>query len=156
MDLASVVPVLAIVILGTIHIPVESGDRPMDALAYLCGIVGAVSLVFWRRSAVAVVGVVLITTAIYSARDYAGGPALLPGPLALLALGYTAPRRVGWIGAASYVVVTILVRVTMGNAAIGELLIIVGWASAAVLAGQALAARGERAAAQRRARRPRG
>jgi signal transduction histidine kinase len=147
-DLASVVPVLAIVILGTIHIPVESGDRPMDALAYLCGIVGAVSLVFWRRSAVAVVGVVLLTTAIYSARDYAGGPALLPGPLALLALGYTAPRRVGWIGAASYVVVTILARVTMGNAAIGQLLIIVGWASAAVLAGQALAARGERAAAQ--------
>ena len=43
-------------------------------------------------------------------RDYAGGPALLPGPLALLALGYTAPRRVGWIGAAGYVVVAVVVR----------------------------------------------
>jgi signal transduction histidine kinase len=148
-DLALVAPVLAAVILGTIHIPVESGDRPMDALAYVCGIVGAASLVFWRRSAVAVVGVVLITTAIYSARDYAGGPALLPGPLALLALGYTATRRVGWIGAASYVVVTTLVRFAAGNAVLGEMLILVGWASAAVLGGQALAARGERAAAQR-------
>ncbi len=148
-DLALVVPVIAVVILGTIHIPVDPGDRPMDALAYVCGIVGAASLVFWRRSAVAVVGVVLITTAIYSARDYAGGPALLPGPLALLALGYTAPRRVGWIGAASYVVVTILVRFAADNAVLGELLILVGWASAAVLAGQALAAREERAAAQR-------
>jgi signal transduction histidine kinase len=148
-DLALVLPVLAAVILGTIHIPVEAGDRPMDALAYACGIVGAVSLAFWRRSAVPVVAVVLLTTAVYSARDYAGGPALLPGPLALLALGYTAPRRVGWIGAASYVVVTIVVRVAAGNAAIGQLLILAGWASAAVLAGQELAARGERAAAER-------
>jgi signal transduction histidine kinase len=148
-DLALVVPVLATVTLGTAHIPVEGGDRPMDALAYVCAIVGATSLVFWRRSAVAVVGVVLVTTAIYSARDYAGGPALLPGPLALLALGYTAPRRVGWIGAASYVVVTIVVRFAVDNAPLGELLVLVGWASAALLAGQALAARGERAAAQR-------
>ena len=32
--------------------------------------------------------------AVYLARGYPGGPALLPGPLALLALGYPAPRRV--------------------------------------------------------------
>ncbi len=145
-------PVLAIVILGTIHIPVEAGDRPMDALAYACGIVGALSLMFWRHWAVAVVGIVAVTTAVYSAREYAGGPALLPGPLALLALGYTAPRRVGWIGAAGYVAVAVAVRLAVGDADLGELLILVGWASAAVLAGQAIAARAERAAAERERR----
>ena len=148
-DVVLVVPILTIVILGTIHIPVEAGDRPMDALAYACGIVGALSLVFWRHWAVAVVGVVAVTTAIYGAREYAGGPALLPGPLALLALGYTAPRRIGWIGAAGYVAVAVAVRLAVGGADLGELLILVGWASAAVLAGQAIAARGERATAER-------
>jgi signal transduction histidine kinase len=148
-DVVLVVPILAVVILGTIHIPVEAGDRPMDALAYACGIIGALSLLFWRHWGLAVVGIVAVTTAVYSAREYAGGPALLPGPLALLALGYTAPRRVGWIGAAGYVAVAVVVRLGVGDADLGPLLIIAGWASAAVLAGQAVAARGERAAAER-------
>ena len=121
----------------------------MDALAYACGIIGAGSLLFWRHWGLAVVGIVAVTTAVYSAREYAGGPALLPGPLALLALGYTAPRRVGWIGAAGYVAVAVVVRLAVGDADLGPLLIIAGWAFAAVLAGQAIAARAERAAAER-------
>ena len=149
LDVVLVGPVLVIVVLGTMHIPVEAGDRPMDALAYACGIIGALSLVFWRHWAIAVVGVVAITTAVYSARDYAGGPALLPGPLALLALGATTPRRVGWIGAAGYVGIAVAARLTVGDADLAELLVLVGWASAAVLAGQAIAARGERVAADR-------
>jgi signal transduction histidine kinase len=144
-----VLPILAAVILGTMNIPVEAGDRPMDALAYACGIIGAVSLMFWRHWAIAVVGVIAVTTAVYTARDYAGGPALLPGPLALLALGYSAPRRVAWIGAAGYVATAVVARLAGGNPEFGELLIIVGWTSAAVLAGQAIAARGERVAADR-------
>jgi signal transduction histidine kinase len=148
-DVVLVLPILVIVILGTIHIPVEAGDRPMDALAYACGIIGAGSLLFWRHWGLAVVGIVAVTTAVYSAREYAGGPALLPGPLALLALGYTAPRRVGWIGAAGYVAVAVVVRLAVGDADLGPLLIIAGWAVAAVLAGQAIAARAERAAAER-------
>ena len=148
-DVALVVPVLAIVILGTVNIPVEAGDRPMDALAYACGIVGALSLVFWRHWGVAVVGVVAVTTAVYAAREYAGGPALLPGPLALLALGYTAPRRIGWIGAAGYVAVAAVARLALGDEDVAYLLVVAGWASAAVLAGQAIAARGERVVAER-------
>ena len=74
---------------------------------------------FWRHWGLAVVGVVAVTTAVYSAREYAGGPALLPGPLALLALGYTAPRRVGWIGAAGYVAVAAVVRLALGDADLG-------------------------------------
>ena len=75
------------------HIPVDASDRPMDALAYVCGVVGTLALVFWRRWPVVVVGIVAITTAVYLGRGYAGGPALLPGPLALLAVGYPAPSR---------------------------------------------------------------
>ena len=40
-------------------------------------------------------------------------------------------------------------RLTVGDADLAELLVLVGWASAAVLAGQAIAARGERVAADR-------
>ena len=86
----------------------------------------------------------------YLARGYPDGPALLPGPLALLALGYRAPRRIAWIGAAAYLASAFIGRaVGSDDIGYGNLLAVVGLASAAVLAGQAIAARGERAAAQR-------
>jgi signal transduction histidine kinase len=107
--------------------------------------------VFWRRWPV-VVGIVATTTAVYVGRGYAGGPALLPGPLALLALGYAAPRRVGWIAAAGYIVTAAVARLVFGDADLTQLLVLVGWASAAVLAGQAIAARAERTASERERR----
>ena len=111
--------------------------------------VGTLALVFWRRWPVVVVGIVAITTAVYVGRGYAGGPALLPGPLALLAVGYATPRRVGWIAAAGYVAMAAVARLVFGDAEITQLLVLVGWASAAVLAGQAIAARAERTANDR-------
>ncbi len=86
----------------------------------------------------------------YLARGYPDGPALLPGPLALLALGYQAPRRTAWIGAAAYLASAFVGRaIGSDDIGYGDMLAVVGLASAAVLAGQAIAARGERAAAQR-------
>jgi signal transduction histidine kinase len=152
LDVALVLPIIAAVILGTVHRDVEAGERAIDAVAYATGIVGAGSLAFWRRWSSVVTGIVAITTAVYVARGYDEGPALLPGPLALLALGYTTPRRIGWIGTAGYVAAAVAARLWAGDLAAGELLLAVGWASAAVLAGQAIAARGERAAAQRERR----
>jgi signal transduction histidine kinase len=149
-DIAGALVVVGIVILGTSHIDVGSEDRAMDWLAYACGIGGAASLAFWRRWSVLVTGVVAVTTAVYVARGYAGGPALLPGPLALLALGYAAPRRVAWVGGTAYVVSALVARlISPDGFEDWGVLAVVGWASAAVLAGQAIAARGERAAAQR-------
>lgn len=148
-DLAVVAVVLALVLVGTANIDVDADNRPMDALAYACGVVGTLSLLLWRRAVVVVAAVVAVTTAVYAARNYAGGPALLPGPLALLALGYSTSRRVAWTGAAGYVVVAVLARLLLGNADFAELLVLVGWSSAAVLGGQAIAARGERAAVDR-------
>lgn len=148
-DIAVVALLLVPVILGTAHVDREAGDRAADALAFMCGVVGIVALLLWRRFAVAMVAIVAVTSAVYIARDYAGGPALLPGPLALLALGYTTPRRTGWLGAAGYVVTVAVGNVVASGGLSIELVILPGWASAAVLAGQALAARGERAAAAR-------
>jgi signal transduction histidine kinase len=148
-DFVVVLPVLAVVLLGTANFPLEADDRPMDAVAYACGVIGALALAFWRRWPVHVVGTVAVTTAVYVGRGYAGGPALLPGPLALLALGYAAPRRVGWIAAACYVATAAIARLVFGNADVTPLLVLVGWASAAVLAGQAIAARAERTASER-------
>lgn len=147
-DVALVVPLIAVVVIGMWRIDSESGDRPVDWLAYALGVTGVSSLAFWRRSAPWVTALAATVMFVYLARDYTGGPALLAGPLSLLALGYTVPRRMAWIGAAG-----LAVAATVGGA-LGKGLglpgvIAFGWSFAAVLAGQALAARGERAAAER-------
>jgi signal transduction histidine kinase len=148
LDLAAVAPIVVVVVLGTRHIERDAGARAVDWIAYVCGVAGAAALVFWRRWPREVTAVVAVTMFVYLARDYTGGPALLPAPLALLALGYAAPRRTGLIGAATLAVVA------AAGSAIGPglgipVLVALGWTFAAVLAGQALAGRNERAVAQR-------
>ena len=93
----------------------------MGALAYVCGVVGALALAFWRHWPVLVVGIVAVTTA--GVRP--GLVVTLPAPLALLALGYAAPRRVGWIAAAG---VAAAVAAWCSAAGI-QLLVLIGWAS---------------------------
>ena len=142
--------VVGIVILGTTHMEWEAADPARDWLAYACGVTGAASLAFWRRWPLAVTAIAAVTSGVYLARGYPDGPALLPGPLALLALGYQAPRRIAWIGAAAYLASAFVGRaIGSDDIGYGDMLAVVGLASAAVLAGQAIAARGERAAAQR-------
>jgi signal transduction histidine kinase len=148
-DIVGALVVAAVVALGTSHLSVEHGERPIDTIAYVCGVGGALALAFWRRAPLVVLAVVAVTTAVYSARNYTGGPALLPGPLALLAVGYRAPRRAGWVGAGGFVALAVVARMAFSKLTLVETLVLVGWAAAALLAGQALAARGERAAAQR-------
>ena len=149
-DVVGALVVVGIIILGTTHMEWEAGDPARDWLAYACGVIGAASLAFWRRWPLAVTAIAAVTSGVYLARGYPDGPALLPGPLALLALGYQAPRRVAWIGAAAYLASAFIGRAVSGDEiGYGDMLAVVGLASAAVLAGQAIAARGERAAAQR-------
>lgn len=141
--------VLVAIIVGTAQIEPEAGNRSVDALAFGCGIVAAVSLLWWRRWAPVVAAVVTLAVAVYLARDYPGGPALMPGPLSMLALGCTASRRTAWAGVALLLAGTGVGRLVAGYSLLLHELVFLGWASAAVLAGQALAARGERAAAER-------
>jgi signal transduction histidine kinase len=147
-DVAVVLPLLGIVVLGTSQMDVEPGSRTPDWLAYACGLVGVGSLVFWRRWAVPITAVVATTMFVYLARNYEGGPSHLAGPLSLLALGYTAPRRVAWFGAAGLAAVAALGGV-IGDGFGLQQAIAFGWGFAAVLLGQAIAARSERAAAER-------
>ena len=150
-DVAMVLLLIAFVVVGTSQMDVEPGERAPDWLAYACGITGIASLVLWRTWARAVTAIVATTMFVYLVRDYAGGPAHLAGPLSLLALGYTAPRRVAWLGAAGLAAVAALGGV-IGSGFGVQQAIAFGWGFAAVLAGQALAARSERAAAERERR----
>jgi signal transduction histidine kinase len=150
LDIVGALVLVGIVILGTTHMEWETADPTRDWLAYACGVTGAASLAFCRRWPLAVTAIAAVTTGVYVARGYPDGPALLPGPLALLALGYRAPRRMAWIAAAAYVASALTARAVGADGMdYGEVLAVVGSASAAVLAGQAIAARGERAVAER-------
>lgn len=141
--------VLGAIIVGTAQIEPEAGNRSADTLAFGCGIVAGASLLWWRCWAPVVAAVVALAIAVYLARDYPGGPALMPGPLSMLALGYTATRRTAWAGVVMLLVATGVGRLVAGDSLLLHEMVFLGWASAAVLAGQALATRGERAAAER-------
>ena len=99
-DVAVVAVLITIGVLGTAHVDADASERSVDALVYVAAVVGLGALVFWRRWSIVVTGVVAVTMTTYLGRNYPGGPALMAGPLALLALGYTASRRTAWIGAA--------------------------------------------------------
>ncbi len=148
-DVAGAVVVAALVAIGTSQIEAEPGEALVDALAFVCGIGAALSLALWRRWAVVVAGVVTVAIGVYLARGYPGGPAVLPVPLSMLALGYTAPRRAAWIGVGALFVATAVGSAVADRGILSHLLLVVGWGAASVLAGQALAIRGERAAVER-------
>lgn len=148
-DVVEVLLIVALVIIGTSQIEAEPGERSTDWLAFVCGIVAAASLVWWRRWAVVVAAVVSIAISVYLSRSYPAGPAVLPGPLSMLALGYVAPRKTAWIGVGGLLVATGIGQAIADQSVWLHLLVFLGWAAAAVLAGQALAARGERATAER-------
>lgn len=148
-DVAVALLVAGLVAVGTTQIEAEAGDRAVDAVALACGVVPSVALMWWRRWAGAVVVVAAVAIAVYLARGYPGGPAVLPIPLSMLALGYAGSRRDGWLSVAGLFVATAIGSVIAGTEVLFHLLLVVGWGAAAVLAGQALATRGERAAAER-------
>ena len=94
-DVAVVAVLLIVGVLGTAHIEVDPGDRAPDAFAYLLVVLGIGSLAFWRRWSIVVTGVVAVVIAVYLGRGYPPGPAMLAGPLSLLALGYRGPTPGG-------------------------------------------------------------
>jgi signal transduction histidine kinase len=135
-----------VVAMGTARTPMDSVRDP-DALAFAAGLIGAAALAFWRGSSIVVAGVVLVTTSVYLARGYPDGPALLPGPLSLIAVGYRAPRRTAWIAAGALGVATVVARALADDGIEPYNLAVAGWVLAAALIGMALRGRSERAAA---------
>ena len=140
---------MGLVLAGTSQVETEPDERAVDGIAYACAVVSATALMFWRRWIRVVVGVVAVSISVYLARHYPPGPAFLPVPLSMLGLGFLAPRRVAWLGVLALLALTTIGSRVAGESLVAHLLFFFGWGSAAVLAGQALAARGERAAAER-------
>lgn len=147
-DFAFVLPFVALTVIGTLNVDEPTAAADSDAWAIACAVLASSSLILWRRHSFIAVCINAACMAFYLGSDYPGGPALLPGALALVALGYAESRRFSWVGA-----------VLLGAGAIGGNVLrsspfglfdlhFVGWILAAVLAGQGLAMRSERAAAK--------
>ena len=152
-ELIAVAAIVFLIVMGTAHIEPEGAERAVDALAYVCGIGGALSLLLWRRAPAVMVGIVAAAIFTYFARSYPPGPALLSGPISLVLLGLRAKRSVAWTGAiVMWAAVTLGLTVGDGR---GDRLALaaVGWTLAAVFAGQLVAARRERIVADRERRR---
>jgi signal transduction histidine kinase len=151
-ELLAVAVVVFVVIMGTAHIDPEGAERAMDALAYVCGIGAALSLLLWRRAPLAMLTVVAAAIFVYLARGYPPGPALMSGPISLVLLGMRERRAVAWSGA------LVMLAAVTGGLLIGEgrgdrlALAAIGWTLAAVFAGQLIAARRDRIVAERERR----
>ena len=151
-ELIAVAVIVLVIVMGTAHIEAEGAERAMDALAYLCGIGAALSLLLWRRAPLAMLAVVASAIFVYLARGYPPGPALMSGPISLVLLGIRERRPVAWAGA-----LVTLAAVT-GGILIGDgrgdrlAMAAIGWTLAAVFAGQLIAARRDRNVAERERR----
>src|SRR6476620_1318597 len=143
-ELIAVAVIVFVVLLGTAHIDPQGAERSMDALAYICGIGAALSLLLWRRAPLAMLALVASAIFVYLARGYPPGPALMPGPISLVLLGMRERRAVVWSGA------LVMLAAVTGGILIGDgrgdrlALAAIGWTLAAVFAGQLIAAQRER------------
>jgi signal transduction histidine kinase len=152
-ELVAVAAIVFVIIMGTAHIEPEGAERGVDALAYVCGIGAATSLLLWRRAPLAMLGVVASAIFVYLARGYPPGPALMSGPIALVLLGMRERRTVAFSGA------LVMLAAVTGGLLIGDgrgdrlALAAIGWTLAAVFAGQLIAARRDRIIADRERRR---
>lgn len=152
-ELVGVAVIVFVVVMGTAHVEPETAERVVDAIAYVCGVGAAVSLLLWRRAPLVMLGIVASAICVYLARSYPPGPALLPGPLSLVLLGMRVPRRTAWIGA--FVVwAGVTLGLVIGDGRSDRLaLAAVGWTLAAALAGQLIAARRDHIHGERERRR---
>jgi len=152
-ELVAAAAIVLVVVMGTAHIEPSGAEHAVDALAYVCGIGGALALLLWRRAPVAMLAVVAVEIFVYLARAYPPGPALLSGPISLVLLGLRERRSVAWSGA------LVMFAAVTGGLLIGDgtgdrlALAAIGWTLAAVFAGQLIAARRDRIVADREQRR---
>lgn len=148
LDVVIVVPLGVFCVAMTAPATATDGAQPADALAFSCVAVASLSLLFWRRFAMIVVLVVTAAVVVYLAHGFAEGPIFLPAVLSLFALAVTASRTSAWVGAGVMALVTVTGNLIGEGFGIVDFLTLV-WLVSAVLGGQALVARRERAAVAR-------
>ncbi|WP_052591651.1 sensor histidine kinase [Luteipulveratus mongoliensis] len=136
------------------HIPASASGQKIDGLAIALGLIGAWSLLLRWVQPYLMVAVAGLAMATYAFMNYPGGPAYLPGPLAVLTFGFVRPRRELYYVAGAY-----LAAMTLGTVLAGDwddysaFVGFIGWTGAAVLVAEVLRARRERAAAHRETQR---
>ena len=147
LDVLLPIPIIAVGMVGTSHISAESSERPVDALTFIVVGMAGGSLLARRRWPLATLLVVAAALAVYTARDYPGGPVYLTGPVALYSFATANERRVAYVAAGAMTAMLMAVRLVTRPSLGGDDLLLLAWAAAAVLAADAMRGRRERAAA---------
>lgn len=147
LDVLLPIPIIAVGMVGTSHISAESSERPVDALTFIVVGMAGGSLLARRRWPLATLLVVAAALAVYTARDYPGGPVYLTGPVALYSFAAANERRVAYVAAGAMTAMLMAVRLVTRPSLGGDDLLLLAWAAAAVLAADAIRGRRDRAAA---------
>jgi len=147
LDVLLPIPIIAVGMVGTSHISAESSERPVDALTFIVVGMAGGSLLARRRWPLATLLVVAAALAVYTAREYPGGPVYLTGPVALYSFAAANERRVAYVAAGAMTAMLMAVRLVTRPSLGGDDLLLLAWAAAAVLAADAMRGRRERAAA---------
>ena len=147
LDVLLPIPIIAVGMVGTSHIAAESGERPVDALTFIVVGMAGGSLLARRRWPLVMLLVVAAALAVYTAREYPGGPVYLTGPVALYSFATANERRVAYVAAGAMTAMLMAVRLVTRPSLGGDDLLLLAWAAAAVLAADAMRGRRERAAA---------
>ena len=147
LDVLLPIPIIAVGMVGTSHISAESSERPVDALTFIVVGMAGGSLLARRRWPLVMLLVVAAALAVYTAREYPGGPVYLTGPVALYSFATANERRVAYVAAGAMTAMLMAVRLVTRPSLGGDDLLLLAWAAAAVLAADAMRGRRERAAA---------
>ena len=145
-DLAAAAAVVAALLLVTAHIPVADGERGLDALGIVLLVAAGGAMALCRRLPAAAVAVTAVALGSYVVRDHAGGPIFLTGWVALASLGWRRGRTAGLWGAVALCGVLVAATATEPVGSPVVHLVFLGWSTAAVLAGEVLRDRSDRAA----------
>jgi hypothetical protein len=110
LDVLLPIPIIAVGMVGTSHIAAESGERPVDALTFIVVGMAGGSLLARRRWPLVMLLVVAAALAVYTAREYPGGPVYLTGPVALYSFAAANERRVAYVAAGAMTAMLMAVR----------------------------------------------
>jgi signal transduction histidine kinase len=144
LDVVPAAVVVAVGLLGTLHVEATADERVVDALAVVLVVVAGGALLARRIWPLAVLVVVTAAIGAYVVLDYPGGPIFLAGPVALFSYAVRVERRTAYLVTAVVVTALLVTRVVVDREfGIGDL-VLIGWGAVSVLAADAARGRGER------------
>lgn len=137
-EIAAAAVLTVFFLLGSGHNRPPTDGHTMDALGRVLLVLAGVSVALCRRYPRAALIVAVVALGCYVGRRYPDGPIYLAGMFVLFSLGWHAPRRTSWSGAALLVVSLTVVALAARPGLTVVPVFFAGWAAAAVLLGEAL------------------